>query len=108
AYGNLVDASSPAGPFDLIVCRNVLMYFTPAQARAVIARLHSALCPDGHLLVSAAETSSTLFSAFHARVIDDVTLYARAARAQARVAVTPAPTRRRRTSAPKRAVSAPA
>ena len=46
---NLLDAA-PAGPFDLIFCRNVLVYFSPAAARAVVQRLAEALAPSGALL----------------------------------------------------------
>ena len=40
---------------DLILCRNVLMYFTPEAARRVVASLAEALAPGGWLLVGAAE-----------------------------------------------------
>lgn len=51
---------------DLIMCRNVLMYFSVAQARKVIEKLHRSLSPGGWLIVSPAETSSTLFAGFAA------------------------------------------
>ena len=47
---------------DLILCRNVLMYFTPEAQRAAVARLQRALVPGGWLVVSPAEASSELFS----------------------------------------------
>lgn len=43
------------GPFDAVVCRNVLIYFDDAGARAVLGRLQSALDRDGALLVARAE-----------------------------------------------------
>lgn len=46
---------------DLILCRNVLMYFTRGAQRAAIARLQQALVPGGWLAVSAAEASAELF-----------------------------------------------
>lgn len=46
---------------DLIVCRNVLMYFTPEAQRAAAARLQRALVTGGWLVVSPAETSTDLF-----------------------------------------------
>jgi chemotaxis protein methyltransferase CheR len=42
--------------YDAIFCRNVLMYFAPEQARAVIARLARALAPGGFLFLGHAET----------------------------------------------------
>ena len=47
---------------DLVLCRNVLMYFTPEAQRAAVARLQRALVPGGWLVVSPAEASSELFS----------------------------------------------
>jgi chemotaxis methyl-accepting protein methylase len=55
---NLVhDAAAPPGhgPFDLIVCRNVLIYFAPATSAAVVATLARALAPRGRLLLGAAD-----------------------------------------------------
>jgi len=40
---------------DLILCRNVLMYFSPERASAALRRLLSCLTPDGLLLLSAVE-----------------------------------------------------
>ena len=45
---NLLDAGCPdAGPFDLILCRNVLVYFTLEAARVVCRNLAEALAPGG-------------------------------------------------------------
>ena len=42
--------------YDVIFCRNVLMYFTPERAQAVVARLTSSLAPGGYLFLGHAET----------------------------------------------------
>jgi chemotaxis methyl-accepting protein methylase len=39
----------PPGEFELILCRNVLIYFAPATARAILANLTNALVPGGLL-----------------------------------------------------------
>ena len=52
-------------PFDVIFCRNVLMYLTPASAKAVVARLWRALAPGGYLFLGHAETLRGLSSDFH-------------------------------------------
>ena len=47
----------PAGPFDLVLCRNVLIYFDPRPAAAVVARLAGALRPGGVLVLGPVELS---------------------------------------------------
>ena len=44
------------GPFDLILCRNVLIYFDAASRRGVIDRLIDHLVPGGSFLIGHAET----------------------------------------------------
>jgi chemotaxis protein methyltransferase CheR len=60
---------------DVILCRNVLMYFTPAHAREVVENLRSALTDDGWLAVSPTECSQALFSRFVAVNFPDSILY---------------------------------
>jgi len=50
------------GAMDLILCRNVLMYFTPAAQQATAARLQRALVTGGWLVVSPVEASTELLS----------------------------------------------
>ncbi len=53
---NLVDAVwHVPGPFDVIFCRNVLMYLEAAHRRTVLDRMASLLVPDGLLLLDPAE-----------------------------------------------------
>jgi chemotaxis protein methyltransferase CheR len=49
AQHNLLEAHS-AGSFDLILCRNVLVYFSPDSVRKVVGHLVSALAATGALL----------------------------------------------------------
>lgn len=56
-----------AEAFDIIFCRNILMYFTPDSARAAVARLARALAPDGYLFLGSAETLRGLSEAFELR-----------------------------------------
>jgi chemotaxis protein methyltransferase CheR len=44
------------GSFDLILCRNVLLYFSPEHRRLAFDRLAGALAPDGYLMLGAGET----------------------------------------------------
>ncbi|MBS2025714.1 MAG: SAM-dependent methyltransferase [Deltaproteobacteria bacterium] len=49
---NLLDAP-PGEGFDVIFCRNVLVYFAPAQARLALGHLARALSPQGVLVLGA-------------------------------------------------------
>lgn len=51
--------------YDAVFCRNVLMYFTPEQARALVARIARALVPGGYLFLGHAETLRGLSQDFH-------------------------------------------
>ena len=56
ARHNLLEGPPPAGLFDLIFCRNVLIYFDAEGKRAALTRLHAAMEPDAALVVGGAET----------------------------------------------------
>lgn len=69
AYLNLAEDSYPAPltrtqDLDLILFRNVLIYFGEEMAQHVIGRLYGALADQGWLLVGHAEPSMTLFQQF--------------------------------------------
>ncbi len=52
---NLLEAP-PTGQFDIVLCRNVLLYFSTDVRRLVFGRLASAIAPDGLLMLGAGET----------------------------------------------------
>jgi chemotaxis protein methyltransferase CheR len=58
AAANLLDDATLGARehWDVVFCRNVLMYFTEAQADAVISRLARAIAPGGYLFLGHAET----------------------------------------------------
>lgn len=60
---------------DVVLCRNVLMYFTTEQAQRVVERFHRCLVPGGWLVVSAVEASTELFSDFAPVRMEGVTVY---------------------------------
>ncbi len=69
AHLNLIDDVYPAllnntNAIDLILCRNVLMYFTPDYAQKVIRKLQQSLLPQGWLLVSPVEAPLVPYSTF--------------------------------------------
>lgn len=53
---NLLRDFSPLGTFDIIFCRNVLIYFDEPTKVDVLNRMASSLAPDGFLVLGAAET----------------------------------------------------
>jgi chemotaxis protein methyltransferase CheR len=55
--GNLLEPFGHLGPFDLILCRNVLIYFDTATKREVLNRITHILAPDGYLFLGSAETA---------------------------------------------------
>jgi len=67
-HHNLTDEfSHPAGdglPFDLILCRNVIIYFASDRIRALAQQFYNLLKPGGWLLQGHAEYSSEYFSRF--------------------------------------------
>lgn len=79
---NLVTDSYPSlatdtNAMDLILCRNVLMYFTAGQIARVVAKLHRSLVDGGWLAVSPSEASQMLFRQFATRSFPGAILYQR-------------------------------
>ena len=54
------EAYPPIGSFDLILCRNVLIYFDAASRAGVIERLLDHLAPTGYLFVGHAESLAAM------------------------------------------------
>ncbi len=81
-YHNLAAGADPSPdrlPFDLILCRNVLIYFGRDEMRAVAERLHRNLEEGGWLLVGHAEPSSDTFGMFEAVIGPAGTVYRKGA-----------------------------
>ncbi|QZD94661.1 CheR family methyltransferase [Qipengyuania gelatinilytica] len=53
---NILDFPPMPGRFDLVLCRNVLLYFDPDTRRRAFDRLASATASDGMLMLGAGET----------------------------------------------------
>jgi chemotaxis protein methyltransferase CheR len=69
SYLNLAEDTYPSlandtNAMDVILCRNVLMYFEPSVVRRVVQNFYRCLADDGFLLVSASEASHLIFSDF--------------------------------------------
>lgn len=53
---NLLESFHSLGHFDIIFCRNVLIYFENPIKKQILDRMGRQLSPDGHLILGAAET----------------------------------------------------
>jgi len=61
---NLLNDFSALGTFDIVLCRNVLIYFDQDTKTDVLNRLAAQIPADGYLLLGAAETVVGLTNAF--------------------------------------------
>lgn len=60
---------------DIILCRNVLIYFDETTTRQVIERLYAALSPGGWLIVGHAEPDAELFARFETHNMPGTVIY---------------------------------
>jgi chemotaxis protein methyltransferase CheR len=61
---NLLDHYGTMGKFDVIFCRNVLIYFSPQVKSKIINQLAQSLNPNGYLFLGASESVSGLTDRF--------------------------------------------
>ena len=73
--GDLRRYTSTIGPFDLVFCRNVLIYFDMETKRKILARIRECLAPGGHLLLGGSETTLNLDDRFVRRPVGTAMLY---------------------------------
>ncbi len=57
---NLMEPFAATGPFDIVFCRNVIIYFTAAARQDIFHRLTKCLSTDGYLFVGSAESLADL------------------------------------------------
>jgi len=79
-YLNLTEATYPnyynnTANMDLIVCRNVTIYFTQEITQQIIHRFYEALALNNWLMVGHAESSLSTYRAFQARNFPNTVLY---------------------------------
>jgi chemotaxis protein methyltransferase CheR len=72
---NLVQPLPNLGTFDLILCRNLLIYLDDAARRRLCQALHHALNPGGFLIIGAAESIYGVTNAFSAQRIGSTVLH---------------------------------
>lgn len=82
---NLLESYRGLGVFDVVFCRNVLIYFNQDTKRDILNRMAQQMTADGYLFLGAAETVLGLTDAFEP-VAGKRGLYKRKAQAQAKAA----------------------
>jgi len=63
------------GPFDLVFCRNVLIYFDAATRKEILKELHGTLFRGGWLLLGGAETAFGVEEWFERQTVGSATVY---------------------------------
>lgn len=61
---NLLDPYTALGKFDMIFCRNVLIYFSQDDKYDIVKRMHEILKPGGYLVLGASEGVSSMQNKF--------------------------------------------
>lgn len=62
---NLLNSYSLMGRFDIVFCRNVLIYFSPEVKAQIISQIHGTLNDGGYLFLGASESLSGLSDNFN-------------------------------------------
>ncbi|MBA4374459.1 MAG: chemotaxis protein [Thermodesulfovibrio sp.] len=76
---NLIDEKKikTLGSFDVIFCRNVLIYFDDKAKQKVVSHLYNSLKPGGYLFVGSSESLHSVTRAFRPVIINKVVVYQR-------------------------------
>jgi len=79
---NLVDAASVAaqGQFDVIFCRNVLIYFDDSSRLLAVNNLYDSLHPGGYICLGHTESMTRISKRFDLRRFEDAIVYQRPGR----------------------------
>ncbi len=72
---NLANAWPPLPPMDIVMIRNVLIYFGIETKKAILGRVRRVLNPDGYLFLGAAETTFSIDDAFERVTFERATCY---------------------------------
>jgi len=72
---NLKNSFVTLGKFDIILCRNVLIYFSSSLKEDVIARMTNQINPGGYLILGGSETMTNYADSFDMHNVDSVVYY---------------------------------
>lgn len=57
---NLMESYAALGKFDVVFCRNVLIYFTGEDKKSILTKIHGCLKPESYLVLGASESLNDL------------------------------------------------
>jgi chemotaxis protein methyltransferase CheR len=63
------------GPFDLVLCRNVLIYFDLETRKKILDNIYGTLAPGGYLVLGTSETTFNLDSKFVRQTVGSMIAY---------------------------------
>lgn len=63
------------GPFDLVFCRNVMIYFDAETRQTILKELHGTLCRGGWLLLGGTESAFGVEQWFERQSVGNATVY---------------------------------
>ena len=72
---NLNDSMFGMGPFDIVFCRNVLIYFDLDTKKQILRNIRKTMRPGGLLILGASETTLGVDEAFERKVIGKAVMY---------------------------------
>ncbi len=74
-YLNLMDDFQDLGKFDVVMCRNVMIYFDVDRKKQILAGIRQVLAPDGYLLLGGSETVFSLDDNYERVAMGQATYY---------------------------------
>ena len=72
---DLRDSMRSLGPFDLVFCRNVMIYFDAETKRDILKELHGTLFRGAWLLLGGVETAFGVEEWFERQTVGNATVY---------------------------------
>jgi chemotaxis protein methyltransferase CheR len=72
---DLRNSMSALGPFDLVFCRNVMIYFDDETKRKILKEIHSTLTRGGWLLLGGTETVFGFDEWYERKTVENITVY---------------------------------
>lgn len=72
---DLREGMTPLGYFDLVLCRNVLIYFDLDTRKKILSGIRGQMFPGGYLILGSSETTFNLDTAFQRKTFGSSTVY---------------------------------